>query len=471
MSAPSLWPLVFGLLTTLVMLFLARVGGRWRRETIPATCKRCGYNVSHRPADENRCSECGAELDRPGAIVTVRTRRAWWLFWPALVAAGCVLLVFVGSVATYPWFTLYLQCAPLPWIKRAAIHSHGADGDVYRDAWYARCSVHPVPWIENLSAFFDHLLDLQTDDSASTHWQYWFNGMLMHGAPSDAQRERYVRQLFTAPPTFTVRTPVRLGDPLFVIAHWPLRGAPTQAKINVAVALDRPATIVDDRDWSVGTLSNVTDRTFAPNAWSDANTTPGRHALHLALARSRVGGDYPYKRIGERFDVMGTVELDVLPTDSPLGTPIVDPTKADAIAKAVDIHVFHWHDGRVFAYVRPIPADIDRAFTIYAVIDGVEKRIGGTAALAGRSALHDPVMYVPIDIAHAKAMDHFTLILVGAGDPLASTPDQQRYWAGRITYPDLPLETFADYQAIADRTSQATTRPYRTDPATTQPIK
>jgi hypothetical protein len=36
-------------LPIVLLALLARWGWRWRRETIPPTCRRCGYDVSKRP--------------------------------------------------------------------------------------------------------------------------------------------------------------------------------------------------------------------------------------------------------------------------------------------------------------------------------------------------------------------------------------------------------------------------------------
>src|SRR5205814_4184617 len=72
---------------------------RFRRVACPAMCRRCDYNVSHRPPGVERCSECGADLTARRAVRSWRRVRlgtsARWIIviallglavWPAMMA-------------------------------------------------------------------------------------------------------------------------------------------------------------------------------------------------------------------------------------------------------------------------------------------------------------------------------------------------------------------------------------------------
>src|SRR3954447_13195194 len=102
-AAPSLFPLFIALALVLAPAVMLLLAVKWKRERIPPSCRRCGYDVSKRPAGVETCSECGADLAAPRAITTVKRRGS-----PAVVVplAGVLLLAtlwFVGNVLTFPW--------------------------------------------------------------------------------------------------------------------------------------------------------------------------------------------------------------------------------------------------------------------------------------------------------------------------------------------------------------------------------
>ena len=71
---------------------LVTVGLRGRRVDDHPLCRRCGYDLTGRPASSDRCGECGADLSRPRAgRVGHRVRRRWPL------AVGTAALVVWGA--------------------------------------------------------------------------------------------------------------------------------------------------------------------------------------------------------------------------------------------------------------------------------------------------------------------------------------------------------------------------------------
>ena len=102
------------------------------------------------------------------------------------------------------------------------------------------------------------------------------------------------------------------------------------------------------------------------------------------------------------------------------------------------VGVFHWGDGRIFARVALEPAPVDRAFEIFVEHAGRRQRIGQRYAPAGSHSLFQgDVDHVPVT--DGPGVGPMTLVLVGSGEPLAESVGQQKYWAGTITFPDLPL--------------------------------
>jgi hypothetical protein len=59
-----------------------------------------------------------------------------------------------------------------------------------------------------------------------------------------------------------------------------------------------------------------------------------------------------------------------------------------------------------------------------------------------------------------------SIVLVGDGEPLVETIDQQNYWPGRIVFDDVPLGSFDDYAKASSRTRRPTTLPFRLEPST-----
>lgn len=93
-------------------------------------CRRCGFDLTGRPATSDACSECGATLDAPGAVTTgVRRRRPVPL---AMGAFAMVLSLAIGSVvardalARSGGFSL-VRMKPTGWLIGAVQRGRPAD--------------------------------------------------------------------------------------------------------------------------------------------------------------------------------------------------------------------------------------------------------------------------------------------------------------------------------------------------------
>lgn len=450
----------------LFLLLLSGAGLAWaiRGACVPGppACRRCGYNLSGRAEDAKDCSECGADLSRPKAIVHYARRRR-----PirAVVAGLGVLLfgfVFASAAATFPWSAWAASRMPDAWVQSLADRFRGRGGDAWRAEWRMRAG-------QSL-AFYDHLLDLQGDTTIpfDERWDRVL-ATAYHGTPIDPQlkaamesgsavydmygqrlsaddplpltseqRERYLRQMFFPRVTFRVRNPVRIGDPLIIWADSPTRGGQLigRLKTTFAARVDKPAEFTD-RLWSHGSFHQGAGYRIPFKRWGGDSLTPGPHKLHLGMRRE-LAEDFD-KPISPPFDARDVLTIDVLPAGTPLGTARPDPAKASEVAASIWVGAYHWNDGRCCAEVRlDSSASADRAFTIYAVIAGEEKRIGSVAAKAGQDDTSNHV-YVPLSVEQAKATEAMTFVVVGDGDALKETLDQQEYWPGRIVFPGVPL--------------------------------
>ena len=101
-SETSIVPVLIALLAVAASLALFLLL-RGRRVACPPSCRLCGYDVSRRPADSTRCSECGAELAGAGAIVTSRRTRPLGVTLAAGLLAVVALLYFTHQARRFDW--------------------------------------------------------------------------------------------------------------------------------------------------------------------------------------------------------------------------------------------------------------------------------------------------------------------------------------------------------------------------------
>ena len=449
---PSIaWMLV--LLSGVVASAIAcRAGWRARRIAIPPTCRRCGYDVSHRPAGIETCSECGADLKRRGTVINVRRQPKWWIVLTSggTLAYAAVVLYLLAS--DFGWSRFYYDNAPTWWIAHVARHNPGPSGDNHRNVWLRRDP--------GSAELYDHLLDLQPNLKPTDPAQAWLQDAYRAGWLNTSQSDRFARQFFAEPLKINLRTPVRQGDPLVLQAvHKPggLKGGGLWVRYHFAARADGAAVIDNDR------------YAINPEIWTPAQCVlewkdwagelpPGRHTVNVVVGQ-QLGHMSPGNGLGRRIDQSYDIAVDVLPRDTPLGEAIDAPDSAQRIAEALIMQIRRQADGRIVAEFWSWPANVDRAFSIYAVVDGQRLPIGELCAQAGAEAVHKS-LDVPISHERWKTLQNLTLIFVGDGEALRTTLNQTKYWKGQIVYPDVPVESWE--RDDPDRLRPGpTTRPYR----------
>ena len=135
---------------------------------------------------------------------------------------------------------------------------------------------------------------------------------------------------------------------------------------------------------------------------------------------------------------------------APLGERVTGSQVADEVARAVKLRLTRSAEGELWLRVSLLPVSVDR---------GKEVRIGDVAA-ARELEQTSYAMFVPVAEEQAKRTEKLAIVLAGDGEALRNTLDQQKYWAGRIVYPDVPVGRSDDVGAAR---ASPTTRRYRVD--------
>ena len=157
----SITPFLLWLLT---VLFIALIFWMYRpgRTRCPQTCARCAYNVSHRPDLSTFCSECGADLLLPAAVIrTRRTRPSWYVATASVLLAGAAT-GFCLQARRFPWSNWYLKNAPTSWIAAHARAQPNPFAARAFDQWLVRYRQGALAPHQS-SRFQDHLLKWQAD--------------------------------------------------------------------------------------------------------------------------------------------------------------------------------------------------------------------------------------------------------------------------------------------------------------------
>jgi hypothetical protein len=260
---------------------------RGRRVDDHPICRRCGFDVSGRPAESNVCSECGADLAARRAIRIGRRERRRGL---ARVAGSGVFMSAV-VLAGVGWVQLrgvdLQRHKPVWWLAREA----GGTAAPRRDAALAelarRIALGKVGNITDaqLEPLLGHAFAHQADVS-----QPWVPGwgLLIEAARdvdrlSDSQWDRY--QVQGVALRLKVRDAIRRGDPI-PIEFWadpPRVGTPP------------PAGSPMSGRGVVGAADLAPELTIGGQVISDARHGPGTLLLNLQTPKPALLGSAIYE--------------------------------------------------------------------------------------------------------------------------------------------------------------------------------
>ena len=247
-TSATLLPLLLLAAAVLVGAGLLWRGLRGRRVDDHPLCRRCGFDLAGLPAGSGRCSECGADVAAPRAVVVGHRERR-----RGLIAAGLALLipaVLVGGGASW-WAASGFDPTPYKpvWLlMRQADAAPSPGADAARDELFRRMVAlelagpqvrslvalavkrlvaSPAAWpgrwgvavrasltggnlsAAQIDAVTDHALAIQADAAAAweSGWGDWVEQARAAGKVSDARWRRYARQ---AVPTLTMEVRPRV---------------------------------------------------------------------------------------------------------------------------------------------------------------------------------------------------------------------------------------------------------------------
>jgi hypothetical protein len=372
-------------------------------------------------------------------------------------------LLFVAALA---WFAhiayrfesqaWYLTNAPDSWIAWHVEGKRGEWADKSFAEWLKRYRAGQLPAAYE-SRLHDHLLKWQAD--LSRPWDRAM-GDLLHEALaqkklSSAQAEQLVRGTF-ANVQIHIRPTMRVGDVVPFEQSWTLRAGTRNNfwtyQLGSFVKFDNPptATRLDTYGWASGGIYPGPSvwREYPKYAGSDV-VAPGKHRLHVLVVRHLAEDKWPRNPLTPAVEHRQSFDVEVLPKGTPTGEPFTDAKAGDAIGAAMDVGIYHWGDGRIWAECFLRKAPVDRAFDVYVEHDGKRHWIARRTARANEDSAGGGVEFVPVtDSPDIKSMK---MILVGSGDALQDSVDQQKYWKGSIEFPAVPLLSSNDAYGASRR--------------------
>ena len=243
---------------------------RGRRVDDHALCRRCGFDVSGRPAGSTVCSECGADLTRRRAVRVGRREKRRRV----LAVALPVLLLSGGWLGVSGWRTLravdWDRHKPLSWLLKDAEGRRAAARDAALRELARRATEKKLP-ADVEQSLVDKALAHQADRAAP-----WVSGWgFFIEAVRDAERvpqdkwERYVANAATFV-LESVETELRLGEPMTVrLVRGPDRVGAARANLDYEVSGTvkigwRNLRVRDPSDWQGGTVQVPPGRSSIP---------------------------------------------------------------------------------------------------------------------------------------------------------------------------------------------------------------
>ena len=413
---------------------------RLRKKQCPPSCRRCRYDISHRPVGVTRCSECGADLSRRRAIFTRRRVRLSWRARTFAIVLLVIAAAWPGERAyRFDWRTWYLHTAP---DRLIAFHAERAKGPFAKDAraeWLRRYFAGKLPRLSR-DRLFDYLLAWQADTSRP--WDGAMGDVLAnalfysHSLSSD-RADRFVQNVYLIQ-NFQVRAAIRPGDPVAVeytaidrgCKEWKVlrgfeingsfRGPPGSEGQNLAFVSEGV-----DFQGEIAAHDAHTERLI-----------PGMAPLHMLLVHHVEFFDQSRQSFDRTTQVRQDVAVTVLPPGTPLGEPVPDLRVADAVAKSVQIAVYRAQSGQLFANVRlDDPSPVDLAFNVCVNPDHPQRAaqvFAGTRKsniFAGSSSNEN---LLPIDVPNDQKF--IQVQFIGNDDALRHSARLKTYWPGIIKY-------------------------------------
>ena len=349
------------LIVAAVGAFLVARGWRGRLLDDHPLCRRCGFDLFGLPAGSIVCSECGADLDKPRAIVVGhRQRRPGFI----LLGAAMVLLSIwfpvrravddvreAGLIACEPVWVLRWQAnrASTPTTQRSQVLAE----------LLGRLRIRELSDSQIL-AIADQGLRIQADPAQPwlREWGDFIETAHREGKLDDARWRQYARNLCTF--AMRVRPRVRRGDPLpILITADETRGSADhvgQLIVQVAPSIELAPWVPMSREHSFRRTGSTTGQRFELPLALDSDglrDTPDGTQVLRAVAHVRVhqwnGGE---TASFVEFDVPLSAEWTLVPESEPTVAPVNDENLRAAMRASVFVS-----QPRVFYFGRMLSVD------------------------------------------------------------------------------------------------------------------
>jgi hypothetical protein len=280
--------MVVATILSLAVLGLALLVRGWvgcRTDDHPL-CRRCGFDLTGRPATTTRCGECGADLDRRRAVRIGHRRRR-----PALLAGGFALVLVATLLAGGRWAAVSPRVDRLkpPWWLAHDVRAGNP----------ARCAAAATELARRLSAgalapaqqqsFADALLAVQSDPARP--WQGAWGDLLEQRQlagllPPDRWR-LYGNQAMTV--QLHVPATVRQNDPIRV--RLTLLGGRDGTRGRLAFYIPYGSVKIKSKLGPAAAVAGSVrfDNDYPPTLWSDSSPEQRTLTPELRLAPDRDG--------------------------------------------------------------------------------------------------------------------------------------------------------------------------------------
>jgi hypothetical protein len=443
------------ILFLLVGIALFVIGVRGERIDDHPLCRKCGFDLTGKPADSDRCGECGALLTDAKAIRIGHRRHR-----QRLVVAGTAMFLLSSIISG---FVLYDGMVGLSWSHYLPTRWLALNATSTNATFRTPALVELVARLKageigdsQLNALITKGLVYQGDLTKpwDTGWGDFLEYTYGSGKLTAAQWQQYVSQAWVGSCSARVRPRIRIGDPI----PWWIDSKPARVSSHNRLLIK----LKDEKILWQGAAAGVgagapesgSGSTFylSPTGGGASGSScsadeipqvlkPGPMTLRIGatvVVGPNVGTGYQPTPVAR-----GTLDLPVTTTFLPVGQPTVaivhDPTLADAVRKSVKVDSITVSPaGNNFSASCSFTIDnppVGLSFDIFLKSPSGEMKVGSFACPAGNPKEGWGTGGMLIS-APGKVVD---VILRGNPEPAKGTTNTFQAWDGEVVFKNVSV--------------------------------